>query len=104
MTRLYARTLLAIGLVGVVFSVAKLAVIAQPVPTSYFACPEGGDAHASGCHYVDWSRKDLIRLAGRRAAEKRGLCEACIRGGSLTSTASTQSPSPARAGTKPIPK
>ncbi len=101
MTLLFARTLFAIGLAGVVFSVVKLAVINPPAPTAYFTTPEGGPAHVHGCPYVDWDRegKDLIRLPGKQAAEKIGLCEHCLRGGSPPSTASARSHSPARAET-----
>lgn len=98
MTRLYARTLMVLGLAGVLFAGAKLAVI-PPAPASYYALPEGGPAHAWGCKWVDWTRTDLLRLAGPSAAKKRGLCEACIKGGSIPSTSSTQSRSPARAET-----
>lgn len=98
MILLFGRTLFAIGLAGVLFSVAKLAVITTPAPSAYFAAPEGGEAHVKGCPYVDWSRKDLIRLAGRHAADKRGLCEHCLKGESPPSTSSAQSRLPDQAG------
>jgi hypothetical protein len=103
MIHLYARTLLALGLFGMLCSGGKLALIglthgASPQPT-YYALPEG-PAHKHGCPYVDWNRTDLRRLAGPRAAESRGLCEACcLKGESRPDTASARSPSPSPRGT-----
>lgn len=106
MTRLYARTLIAIGLIGVLLASGRVAWVglthgASPLTTKYFACPEGGPAHVHGCHYVDWGRldKDLILLPGRHAAEKCGLCEECLKGEMQTRTASTRSRSPFPEGT-----
>ena len=103
MTRLYARTLLAIGILGALFACGRLAFVGlthaqSPLaPVVYFATPEGGPAHIRGCPYVNWSRKDLIRLPGRRAAEKQGLCEECL---SDTRQASTRSRLPVPEGTE----
>jgi len=102
MTKLYARTLIAIGLAGFLFAGGRLAFVgltsgASPMAPQYFTVPEGGTAHVRGCPYVNWNRTDLIRLPGRKAAEKCGLCEACLKG--ETRTASTRSRLPAPEGT-----
>jgi hypothetical protein len=104
MIHLYARILLALGLFGMLCSGGKLALIglthgASPQPT-YYALPEG-PAHVRGCRWADWTRTDLRRLAGPRAAERRGLCEACcLKGESRPDTASARSRLPSPAGTE----
>lgn len=105
MTRLYARTLIAIGLAGFLFAGGRLAFVGlthaeSPLaPVTYFVCPEGGPAHVRGCPYVNWNRTDLIKLPGRRAAEKSGFCEECLRGEQPQRTASAQFRQPVPEGT-----
>jgi hypothetical protein len=74
MTRIYSRTLLAIGLAGVLFASGRVAFIglthgASPLAIEYFASPDGGPAHVRKCPYVDWNRTDLIRLPQIRTTD-----------------------------------